>query len=387
MLIHQSSMHLRYTFNTLIGLLVFGLSAPAGSIHESQEWKFRNGETVTARFHTAYGKMAYFHKGKSHLSSKIYSLSESDQARIVRWSRERDKLETVSEPAPTELSERFRKDAKKLLDGKLVDPDWSQFRDPEFYAIFTSASWCGPCRKVSPALVGMYSVAKKRYGDRFEMILCSWDQTKQDLIDYMEAKQMPWYVNWARRKSSFWRGFQGNGIPCMVIVDRHGYVYSHSYAGGEYKGAVEPFRALRELLYATDREGGLPYTVPTPGIDHVKLASTIEEVVLKAQKSGEDAPAYPLLQPAEGLKALIRQAADVVEFSVELEIDAKGFVCSIDLLDLNAPALEDALQTALLLWHFMPTVSAENGAVSTILRQSFRLPVRPELLAIEEETS
>ena len=61
---------------------------------------------------------------------------------------------------------------EEALKGKLV-------------GIYFTASWCGPCRQFSPALVELYNAAKASRGGRaFEVVLVSWDEEEAALSQY-----------------------------------------------------------------------------------------------------------------------------------------------------------------------------------------------------------
>src|SRR5690606_23915984 len=69
---------------------------------------------------------------------------------------------------------------KDVLDGKLVALDgrrvkkYEMAEEPEYYAFYFSASWCGPCRRFTPQLIEFYNSnpdAKKT----FEVIFVSRD--------------------------------------------------------------------------------------------------------------------------------------------------------------------------------------------------------------------
>lgn len=143
---------------------------------------------------------------------------------------------------------------KDALDGKLVAVNgrrvqkYEMAEEPEYYAFYFSASWCGPCRRFTPKLIEFYknnSGAKKT----FEIIFVSDDTSGNDMEEYMTGDGMPWPAVKFRdvERIDEVRKYAGNGIPCLVLVDREGKVVSDSYEGGNYRGPTAVMRDMEEL--------------------------------------------------------------------------------------------------------------------------------------------
>jgi len=367
----------RQPYTSLITCLIvlLGLHAHGADIHETRKWTFKNGLVVELALVNAYGSKFYFHQNNQVGSADLFNLSEEDQAEIVRWSRLRDEALLNGKLEPSNFTKRFREDAKQLVDGKLVDPDWSNTREPDFYAIYSSASWCGPCRRFTPELVRFYNFYKDFYKDRFEMILCSWDRSRGDMIDYMEEEKMPWYGNWRYRDASFWRKYQSSGIPCLVIVDRNGNTLSHSYSGDEYLGPRQPLDYLLKMLVHASPNLEERVSVPTPGIDMAKLSDAIRDRERAASSKGTDSPPQPVVTPLGILQKLEDPQAEAIILRVKVTIDARGIVRAAELQDDASPELRAAVQKSLYLWQFLPRITAKDGAVMSdvILPISLRL--------------
>ncbi len=334
-------------------------------IHEPRMWTFKNGDQLELSFANAYGTTVYFYNDKSFGSADLYQLSEKDQAEIILWSRQRDQDLLSGRLEPTEFTQRFRKDAKRLVDGKLVDPDWSDAREPDFYAIYTSASWCGPCRRFTPELVRFYKFYKEAYGDRMELVLCSWDRSKRDMIKYMEDEGMTWYGNWRTRESSFWRDYQGNGIPCLVIVDRNGNLLAHSYDGDDYYGPKRPMEKLRELLLFASNDPEQRISVTTPGIDTAKLSEAIRKRENEVSRQEKATPPQPISTPSTLLLDLQDPAAEETTLNVRVAIDKRGMVREASLVTPGSKTLQEIVRKTVILWQFMPRVTVEEGAVAS----------------------
>lgn len=140
---------------------------------------------------------------------------------------------------------------KDVLKGKLVAVDgkrvgkYEMTAEPKYYAFYFSAHWCPPCRTFTPKLVEFYNSSEGKKKD-FEIIFVTNDNDEKSMEEYMLGDQMPWpaiaYRSAERIKEV--QKYAGNGIPCLVLVDREGKVLSHSYEGANYVG---PSKVMRDI--------------------------------------------------------------------------------------------------------------------------------------------
>ena len=129
----------------LIILLVSGSCIPCMQAKDRgfRVWNFRSGDKATLRLENAYRKRAYFTHQKGHATNAaILSLVEADRAEIVSWSRKRDAAVIAGTLSPSEFTMQFRKHAQRPDGTDLLDVDWEEEPEPEFYGIYSSASWC-----------------------------------------------------------------------------------------------------------------------------------------------------------------------------------------------------------------------------------------------------
>jgi nucleoredoxin len=136
------------------------------------------------------------------------------------------------------------------VNGNHVIP-YKMAEEPSYYAFYFSASWCGPCRQFTPSLVQFYNERARTANPRFEVIFVSQDRDEDAMEAYMLNDKMPWPAVRYRdlKRITNINKYAGDGIPCLVMVDRSGKVVSDSYVGGKYRG---PSAVLNDLARSTD---------------------------------------------------------------------------------------------------------------------------------------
>lgn len=230
---------------SLLGLLFASTFTSASA----RTWTNQAGKTIEADFVSLNGDQLTL-KGANGKTYEIplTSLSEADQT----FAKEQGATSpsSPSTSASTEAPSIF----KELIDSKLVAVDgkrvskYEMAEEPQYYAFYFSASWCGPCKAFTPNLISFYNEspgAKKT----FEVIFMSRDHSEGDMEEYMTADKMPWPAvrfRDADRIDEITK-YRGRGIPCLVLVDRQGNVVSDSYVGDEYRGPSVVMAKMREL--------------------------------------------------------------------------------------------------------------------------------------------
>ena len=349
---------------------------------EFREWSLNNGNHLELRLENAYGGTAYFKNKKEEvLNTQIIALIPEDQAEVVYWSRIRDRELSQWKSSNRKFVTQFQKDAFRLEEKSLVKSKWNEDQEPEFYAIYTSASWCQPCRGFTPSLVGFYNSTKNFYGDQYEMILCSWDESKSKMIDYMLEEKMPWYGNWSNRKSSSWRKYQGNGIPCLVVVDRNGNTLIHSYDNTGYVGPRSALKKFREILTHSYGQGDERLSVPTPAINLQKLQDAFQKSKAHAIKEKKSLLPTLVYSPDLLIRKLEDPEAEVTEVVTRLTVTHRGIVTDAELNNITHPKLEEKIEKAVMLWQFIPAMNEEGDAytshvnlpINIRLKEEFRL--------------
>lgn len=232
--------------------LIIGLALIATThLLQARTWTNSSGKAIEAELVELKGaagsevavlKMA---NGQTY-DVPLASLSDTDQAFAREAAAEMAKSPAAEPGKPSVF--------KDVLDGKLVAVDgrrvvkYEMAEEPQYYAFYFSASWCGPCREFTPKLISFYNEnpnAKKT----FEVIFVSRDNSENAMEDYMTGDNMPWpavkYRNVERLDEV--RKYAGNGIPCLVLVDREGKVVSDSYENGNYRGPSAVMRDMENL--------------------------------------------------------------------------------------------------------------------------------------------
>ncbi len=150
-----------------------------------------------------------------------------------------------------------RKAIADLVKGDLVTSKngvLQAFNDQDFekkklIGLYFSAHWCGPCRKFTPQLVNYYNRVAADHPE-FEILFVSCDRSGPAMEAYMRDMQMPWpgvkYEKIAENLAL--RGYAGEGIPCLVLVDAAGNVISDSYAGKTYLGPAKVMADLETIF-------------------------------------------------------------------------------------------------------------------------------------------
>lgn len=153
-------------------------------------------------------------------------------------------------PPPTNaISLGLDGDLVALEGKKLKKFDAAALGGKKYFAVYRSASWCGPCRKFTPDFVSWYKSKSSKH-DQFEVIFVSSDQSEKDMEGYMVEDKMPWpALDFSKKgKRSPIQGLGGRGIPDLILIDAEGKVLSTSYEGDNYVGPRKVLKDLDDLL-------------------------------------------------------------------------------------------------------------------------------------------
>jgi nucleoredoxin len=244
------------SIHVLLGCLAFVATIqaeePAPVETPSRTWTSVTGRTIDAHFRKESYGTVYLDKadGKT-IMIRVAQLSRKDRDYIRARKGHR---------GSTTATRKTRNDSvfAGLFDKSLVSLKGKEVKthkmttNPDYYAFYFSASWCGPCHKFTPKLVEMYENSEGLAG-LCEVVLVSSDRDKKSMEKYMKHANMPWpALAFAASRTRDVRKYAGPGIPCLVLVDKQGKVISDSYVDGRYTG---PHRVLDDIKALFKKEG------------------------------------------------------------------------------------------------------------------------------------
>jgi thiol-disulfide isomerase/thioredoxin len=246
----------------------------------------------------------------------------------------------------------------QILDGeKLVAFDPAERPEPELYLVYFSAHWCGPCRRFTPHLRETYEHLKTNpaLAGRFELIFVSSDENSRAQLEYAREADMPWPMLKYNAVGStrVLDRHKGDGIPCLVVVNRQGIPLFHSYRGGEYLGPSDPLEKFATLLGELDERH--------PGTKAARHRLAVRQRLIAS--AGKD------LSPQAYLVSLDKKrfaGCPVKEFTIELVIAPDGRVMDFRAQPSLPAVAESLLQTEASNWLFLPALEAGKPVTKTI---------------------
>ena len=229
----------------MIRSLFMFIAAAALTVHVSAEqfrvWNDITGLTFEARYvsvtsqnvtlENREGRRVDFYTADFMSKDKQYILAQSNPAPSA-------KVDAASAKAPSEIFE--------SLEGKTTDP---LNANADYLAIYFSAHWCPPCRTFTPILADFYKDHFKDGGD-FDVLFVSADRSERAMKEYIRWGKMkfPALEFDEKKNARNITKYAGNGIPCLVVIDREGNVIADSYEGKKYVGVRKPLSKLESLL-------------------------------------------------------------------------------------------------------------------------------------------
>lgn len=237
---------------SLRGLLlatVLPLTSPAAI----ETWT-QNGQPIQAECLGVKGDYVVFKKADgTRLLIPYAKLTPADQRRADGIAFKPGANTVTIAPAKTVGPSEFSKIGTALqgklvtLNGRALQPAKpEQLAGTQLYAIYYSASWCGPCRRFTPELVKAYPKIKAAHPE-FEVIFVSSDENEDAMKHYMIDDRMPWLgLRFREGANPTLSRYQQSGIPNLVFIDGNGLILSKSYDDqGRYLGPMKVLTDIR----------------------------------------------------------------------------------------------------------------------------------------------
>ena len=206
-----------------------------------------DGEYVQVRYRSLTGRVPAAH---TELAALAVAMNRVPAAPAVTASPVPTITAPVGKAAVTSTMARRLHGKLVQLQGSALKPqDPARLQEVEFYALYYSAAWCGPCRQFTPRLVRAYAELRTAYPE-FEVVFVSADRSAGDMQKYMAGDKMTWPAlrfDQMRSAAEIMR-YAGDGIPCLVLVDAAGRVLSDSYRGDNYVGPQAVLDETRRIL-------------------------------------------------------------------------------------------------------------------------------------------
>jgi len=195
--------------------------------------------------------------------------------------------------------------------GEMMPP--SVLRSRHRWALYFSASWCGPCKAFTPVLANFYEKVKAQ-GKDFEVVFISSDRSEDAWKEYLALH--PWkalpFSDPRVRHIKDWLDdkFEVAGIPTLIIFDEHGDVLHRNGRkvvlsdpeGAQYPWPLRPWTSLSD---AADFFEDFPVLVGfTDAVDETTGAAVVEQVTARigsiAERYFAGGKPSPLIRFAHG---------------------------------------------------------------------------------------
>ena len=222
--------------NILFSLLAIALSM---AVVEARTWTSADGSKTFSGDFKSYNEVTgevIVMRGYRKAVFKESMLSEAD----IKWLKGQPSKAAAEEVAESEKAGEAlaaQVIGSKLQKGVLVKSNGRRFARyelesaPEYYILYFSASWWGPCRSAAPQLVKSYNdkIAPKK---NLEFILYSLDRSDDSALDWAKKEKFPWaHILSNKHSKSGLSKYKKNFVPYFVMIDAEGKILAEGKSG------------------------------------------------------------------------------------------------------------------------------------------------------------
>jgi nucleoredoxin len=215
-------------------LLILSIALTLPSFAAYETWTNKEGKEAKLEFvkmtEKDGEKAAEFKmSGGKKVTIKASDLSEADAKRLDELAAKAAAPEGGAAGGDAGVFAKFAEKGLVKLDGKSVKSFALTTPPTKYYLLYYSASWCGPCRQVTPKLVEWYNSNKSA---DFELIFVSNDQDEKSMEGYMKDDEMPWPAftfSSLKKEDGFGKYRTGGGIPHLVVLKLDGTVVTEGH--------------------------------------------------------------------------------------------------------------------------------------------------------------
>lgn len=138
-----------------------------------------DAEWVRVKFRSLEGRVAV---GKTDFVQRMTELTAQAEAAEAAALEAEIKAQAAGlRPEPSRIESILAGKLVRLSGSNLQPVRESELEGVKFYAVYFSASWCGPCRNFTPGLVDAYRDLRKNYPE-FEVVFVSNDRSAADML-------------------------------------------------------------------------------------------------------------------------------------------------------------------------------------------------------------
>jgi nucleoredoxin len=212
-------------------ILLIALTLPSFAAYET--WTNKEGKPAKLEFVKMTEKdgekaAVFTMAGGRSVTIKASDLSEADAKRLDEVAAKAAGGAAGGAAGDAGVFAEFAAKGLVKLDGKSVK-DFALAPPKKFYLLYYSASWCGPCRQVTPKLVEWYNTNKS---PDFELIFVSRDNDEKSMEGYLKEDTMPWPAfkfSVVEKEDGFGKYRNGGGIPHLVVLKTDGTVVTEGH--------------------------------------------------------------------------------------------------------------------------------------------------------------